>query len=257
MTKQENFLKAVETSLKTCDSLLKIPSFAKLGKDALFTVLIHAHSLDIDPVTALSGGLFYARGKVEMSARLMNALIRSRGHQVLMDERSNEKVCILHGKRADSGDTLTQSFSLEEAKSAGIYRAGTPWTAYPKDMLFARALSRLARQLFPDVIGNFYVQGEISELPRGAVALDEEEEESVELEEQKLERLELTEILEKLPEQKRKVSDFMEKKGIKDLYAMPEALYSKILAQAKAELEKEQAKSETVETESEVLGEEI
>jgi hypothetical protein len=106
------------------------------------------------------------------------------------------------------------------------------------------------------VIGNFYVQGEISELPRGVVTLDEEEE-SIELEEQKPERLELTEILEKLPEQKQKVSDFMAKKGIKDLFAMPEALYSKILAQAKAELEKEQAKSEAVETESEVLGEEI
>jgi hypothetical protein len=29
-------------------------------------------------------------------------------------------------------------------------------------MLFARALSRLARQLFPDIIGNVYVEGEIS-----------------------------------------------------------------------------------------------
>jgi hypothetical protein len=29
-------------------------------------------------------------------------------------------------------------------------------------MLFARALSRLARQLYPDVIGNCYVEGEIA-----------------------------------------------------------------------------------------------
>jgi hypothetical protein len=29
-------------------------------------------------------------------------------------------------------------------------------------MLFARSISRLARQLFPDVIGNCYVEGEVS-----------------------------------------------------------------------------------------------
>jgi hypothetical protein len=56
---------------------------------------------------------------------------------------------------------MTCSFSLSEAKRAGL--TGAVWQKYQEDMLFWRALSRLARQLFPDVIKGCYVQGEIQE----------------------------------------------------------------------------------------------
>jgi hypothetical protein len=69
----------------------------------------------------------------------------------------------LIGKRTDTGETQTASFSIEEAQRAGLIKQGGGWTKFPKDMCFARALSRLARQLFSDVIGMGYVEGEISQ----------------------------------------------------------------------------------------------
>lgn len=159
-----NIFVDLDATKKLCQSLLQTPHYSKLGADGVFAVIETAKSLNVDPRQALGGGLYYVKGKVEMSARLMNALIRAKKHSITRDKRSDETICILHGKRADNGDTWTESFSWEEAQRAGLTGNAT-WKNYTRDMLFARALSRLARQLFPDVIGNCYVEGELSYMP--------------------------------------------------------------------------------------------
>lgn len=155
------YMSDIQSTQSLCNMLIKTPHYAKMGAEGIFAIVETANSLGIDPRQALGGGLYFVRGKVEMSSRMMNALIRSRRHSVTRDKKSNDEICILHGKRSDNGDTWTESFSLEEAKKAGLTRSPV-WQNFTRDMLFARALSRLARQLFPDVIGNCYVEGEIS-----------------------------------------------------------------------------------------------
>jgi hypothetical protein len=147
-----------------CAMLLKTPHYAKMGAEGIFAIVSKASKIGIDPVEALNGGLYYVKGKVEMSAQMMNALIREGKHSVTKDKRSDDTICILHGKRADTGDTWTESFSLQDAQRAGLINNPT-WKAHPKSMLFARALSLLARQLFPDVIRGCYVEGEIADEP--------------------------------------------------------------------------------------------
>jgi len=158
---KKNYQIELANTHELCSLLLKTPHYAKLGQEGIFAIVETAKSLGVDPRQALGGGLYYVKGKVEMSSRMMNAVIRAQKHSITRDEKSDETVCILHGKRADNGDTWTESFSIQDAQRAGLM--GNPvWKNYPKDMLFARALSRLARQLFPDIIGNCYVEGEIA-----------------------------------------------------------------------------------------------
>lgn len=159
---QNNMLAELKNTHELCNMLMKTPHYQKMGAEGIFAVVETAKSLGVDPRLALGGGLYYVRGKVEMSARMMSSLIRSRKHSITKDSKSNDQLCILHGKRSDTGDCWTESFSIEEAKRAGLVRANTPWINFPRDMLFARALSRLARQLFSDIIGNCYVEGEIA-----------------------------------------------------------------------------------------------
>lgn len=142
-------------------SLLKLPYYAKMGRDGILAILAKSASLKIDPLEALNGGLYYVSGKVEMSAAMMNQLIRAAGHSIKKDPKSDESICILHGKRGDNGDDWMASFSIMEAKRACLVTPSNVWSKYPSDMLFARALSRLARQLFPDVIKGCYTEGEI------------------------------------------------------------------------------------------------
>lgn len=131
-------------------------------KAGVMMIMLAARELGIAPMQALNGGLNIIQGKVEISARMMSALIRKAGHIIAVKECS-ESQCILEGRRWDTGENVQCSFSVAEAQKAGLVKPGGGWTKFPKDMCFARALSRLARQLFSDVIGIGYIEGEISQ----------------------------------------------------------------------------------------------
>lgn len=156
----DNSIAEIQSSQKLCKMLMQSTHYQKIGAQGIFAIVETAKSIGIDPLQALNGGMYFVKGKVELSSAMMNAIIRSKGHSITKDKRSNNEICILHGKRADNQDTWVESFSIDDAKQAGIY--ANQWIKYPKDMLFARALSRLARQLFPDLIKGCYVQGEIA-----------------------------------------------------------------------------------------------
>lgn len=132
-------------------------------KSSVMMIMLSARELGIPPMQALNGGINIIQGKVEISARMMSALIRRSGHRIKVQECSNNQ-CVLVGQRGDTGETQSASFSIAEAQLAGLMKQGGGWYKWPKDMCFARALSRLARQLFSDVIGIGYVEGEISQM---------------------------------------------------------------------------------------------
>ena len=144
-------------------SAIESKMYRGVGEQAgVMMIMLAARELGIPPCQALNGGLNIIQGKVEISARMMSALIRRAGHQIQV-QKNDDSCCVLVGKRSDTGETLTASFTIEEAQKAGLVKPGGGWVKWPKDMCFARALSRLARQLFSDVIGIGYVEGEIKE----------------------------------------------------------------------------------------------
>ncbi|MGD2065778.1 MAG: hypothetical protein PVI43_01235 [Candidatus Bathyarchaeota archaeon] len=130
------------------------------GFEGILMILLTARELGLPPMLSLNGGINNVQGKIELSARSMNAIIRRAGHQV-HTVTTGDTVCTLKGIRADTKEEMEVSFFIEEAKRMGLIRQGSAWEKTPIDMLYARALSRLARRLFPDVIGTCYVEGEI------------------------------------------------------------------------------------------------
>ncbi len=128
----------------------------------ILSVMLLGRELGISPIQCISGGINNIQGKFEISARLMNQLIRRHGHKLKIVESTHE-VCSIWSQRKDTGEELTQTYDIEEASRAGLIKEGGGWKKCPKDMLFARAISRLARQLYPDCIGGAYVEGELQE----------------------------------------------------------------------------------------------
>lgn len=142
-------------------AMVKTKHYEKIGNAGIFAIIQKARGLGIDIFDALNGGLYYDKsGKVSMAAEMMNSLIRQAGHSIMQNGDCDSQQCNLKGKRCDNGDVWEVSFTIEDAKRAGLM-SKAPWIAHPKSMLFSRALSLLARQLFPDVIRNCYVEGEL------------------------------------------------------------------------------------------------
>lgn len=126
----------------------------------IMMTILAARELGVPPMLALNGGISNIQGKLEISARLMNAMMRRAGVKIAIQESTDDR-CVLVGTRSDTGDVATVSYSVADAQKAGLVKTGGGWTRNPKDMCFARAISRLARQIAPDVIGGCYVEGEI------------------------------------------------------------------------------------------------
>ncbi len=162
-----------------------------IGKESgVMMIMLAAREYGIGPAQALNGGLNIIEGKVELSSRIMGALIRRAKHIVKILKSTDTK-CTIWGKRRDTGEELSVEYTIEMAQRAGLVKDKGGWKKNPEDMLFARAMSRLARQLFSDVIGIGYIEGEISVEPLSCPDISEQKiDEEKELLEQLFSRFE-------------------------------------------------------------------
>jgi hypothetical protein len=160
ITVQNSFEKEVQTLQMVARTAHESGLYKGMdGEAKIFMILLAAKELGISPMMALNGGIWNIQGKIEISARMMSSMIRRAGHSLVIKE-SNNKTCIIEGRRRDNGDSFTSEFSINDAVNAGLANKDV-WKKYAQDMLYARALSRLARRLFADIIGTAYVEGEI------------------------------------------------------------------------------------------------
>jgi hypothetical protein len=152
------------------------PHWRKLGGNGkpeeviatILSVMLLARELGFSPMQAVSGGINNIQGKFEISARLMNQAIRNRGHKMHVVTLTDE-VCKIRGQRKDTLEEMEVFYNIEEARRSGLIKEGGAWKKNPQDMLFARAISRLARRLYPDCIGGCYIEGELQETIHGKV----------------------------------------------------------------------------------------
>jgi len=126
--------------------------------EALMNIMLTAKDLGISPMKAVNGGFYIVNGKISMSTALMADRIRKEGHSIKIPEWTSQK-CVIIGVRKDNGDSVKFEYTIEDAQSAGLLNSPN-WKKFPKQMLYNRAMSTLARTLFPDVIGNSYSEDE-------------------------------------------------------------------------------------------------
>lgn len=112
-------------------------------------------------------------GKPSMSAQLMGALVRARGHSLEIVKLDDDG-CTMRGVRADTGNAMEFTFTRQDAQAAGL--AGKQvWKAYFKAMAAARCTSQIARVLFADVLaGISYTPEEAASIAGVDVVVDSE-----------------------------------------------------------------------------------
>ena len=73
----------------------------------------------------------------------------------------NRLTAICTVTRHGRAEPVTKTFSVEDAKRAGLWQKPGPWSDYPKRMLAMRARAFALRDAFPDVLAGLYLREEI------------------------------------------------------------------------------------------------
>ena len=122
--------------------------------------IIRGHELGVGPAASIEN-IYVVNQKTAMSAGLIGALIKgSEKYTFKVVEHDNEH-CKLDF--LEDGELCGVSeFTMDDAKQAKLVKPNSPWINYPKNMLFARALTNGARWYCPDVFqGHVYTPEEL------------------------------------------------------------------------------------------------
>jgi hypothetical protein len=113
--------------------------------------VLAGRELGLGPIASMTH-VFVIDGKVGLSAGLIGSKIRQHpDYDFKVTEHSEEECAIEFFYRGEIAGT--SSFSVKDAEQAGLLRQGSPWTKYPRNMVYARALTNGARWYAPDAFG--------------------------------------------------------------------------------------------------------
>ena len=136
-----------------------VPRALRGNEAAIAATILYGDEVGLPPMQALAK-IAVIDGKPSLTAEAQRALIQAAGHS-LRGQGTTTKYTWT-GTRADTGDTMEFTWTLDDAKRASL--AGKQnWRHYPRAMLSARASAELARALFADVIGGLAATEELEE----------------------------------------------------------------------------------------------
>ncbi len=120
---------------------------AKQAAQAVVKVLAGIE-IGLGPIAAMTG-IYIIKGRITLSANTMAAVIKNSGkYDYRIIEHSNE-ICKIEFYQAGERVGLAK-FSMDDANQASLV-GGQNWQKFPRNMLFARALSNGARWFCADV----------------------------------------------------------------------------------------------------------
>jgi len=159
-----NLIQAVDiagynTLMQVSSMLANSPMFKGSGGAAgIFATVLYGHEHGIQPMTALSV-IHVIQGNFGFSAQFIQAKLERSG--VIIDVvDSDENVCHLKFSGRKGKVDYISEFTMDDAKQAG-FAGKDNYKKSPKDMLYARALTRGARRYSPAAILGMYDYAEI------------------------------------------------------------------------------------------------
>jgi hypothetical protein len=124
----------------------------------ILAAIEYGRAVGIEPMIALQNTQVID-GKVGASALLIGALLRKAGYEIEDDTNEERSIVTLsrYGKVSGRGE-----FSMVDAQRAQLLKPNSGWAKYPRDMMYARALTQAARRGAQDaVLGMAYTAEEL------------------------------------------------------------------------------------------------
>lgn len=123
----------------------------------ILAAIEYGRAVGIEPMIALQNTQVID-GKVGASALLIGALLRKAGY-LISDDTNDERSIVVVSK---NGTSVQGEFSMQDAQRAQLVKPNSGWAKYPRDMMYARALTQAARRGAQDaVLGMAYTAEEL------------------------------------------------------------------------------------------------
>lgn len=151
------------TRISSVDDLARVGEvFVKSGffadtRDAAQAIVkvMAGQELGFAPIASMTG-VYIVKGKVSLSANLIAAAVKRSGRYTFRVRKHDATVCEVEffecDKLGNKESIGFSSFSIEEARAAKLTDSAT-WKNFPRNMLYARAISNGAKWHCPDVFG--------------------------------------------------------------------------------------------------------
>lgn len=120
--------------------------------------------LGLQPMQAMQN-IAVINGRPALWGDAVIALVRSSPLCEYVYETIDGDVATCRVKRRGEEEQL-RTFSLADAKAAGLIGKQGPWTQYPRRMLQLRARAFALRDVFPDVLRGMPVAEEVMDMPK-------------------------------------------------------------------------------------------
>jgi hypothetical protein len=150
-------------------ALAEADDHTEKGRGAAAALRLYwAEQLGLAPMAA--NDIPVIKGRPYVQANVARALAHRQGYRVEKVDSSDQScTAVIY-----QGDTELgrETFTMAQAKAAGIVRDKTPWTTYPARMLWAKAARFVIQDHAPEVllgIGLVEEIGEVYELPESEV----------------------------------------------------------------------------------------
>jgi hypothetical protein len=122
------------------------------------------------PAVLTLNKLYIVGGKFAMEVSLQLSVVRKSGAmKTFKVEQLTSEICTISSER-ENGESMSATYTIDQARKAGLVKEGSGWAKNPEDMLFARAAGRIMRRLYSDILFGLYSPEEADE---AATSLEE------------------------------------------------------------------------------------
>jgi hypothetical protein len=165
---KQELIKSSADAISIGETFYKSGMFAdiKSAQQAVVKIMAGAE-MGISPFQAMSG-IHIIQGKPTIGAGLMASRVKASGKYNYKVTEMSDKVCTIDF--IEGGQIIgTSSFTIEDAKKAGTKNLDK----FPRNMLFARAMSNGVRWFCPDIYeGPVYVPEEMESITEDVQAVE-------------------------------------------------------------------------------------
>lgn len=124
--------------------------------EGIMAVIIAGREMGVPAMAALRG-FCLIEGKLGMYAQFAHGLVLRAGvaeYVECTESTATQSTWVTKRKGGSREQSLT--YTVEQARRAGVIKSGGAWETRPEEMCRKQALHNLLRMVYPDVVGNLY-----------------------------------------------------------------------------------------------------